>query len=406
MSAERRLAKAHLIANRGGLLDVGEGVWIVPSQSKAKGGYMVNTAQGTCTCADFEDWGADCKHILAVRLFQSLQHHVQPHASTDIMRPSYPQDWPAYNEAQTKEKEYFHILLRDLCAGVVSPPQNRGRPRLGLGDVVHAATTKVYTTMSGRRASTDVRECQKNGFIDDAPHHNSISHYLTMPALTPVLTALVRETALPLVSVESQFAIDSTGFGTSVYDRWYGHDYGEERRKRWLKAHAMVGTITNVVTAIRVTMGSVGDSTQLAGLVASTAENFDMHEVSADKGYLSEPNLVAIEAHGAAPFIPFKKNAVSNLPRTETWRKLWHLFWYKRDEFLKHYHRRSNVEATFGMIKKKFGGSLRSKKFQSQVNEVLCKFLCHNIVVLIHEMHELGIHPEFWQPSEGGRVLH
>lgn len=28
-------------------------------------------------------------------------------------------------------------------------------------------------------------------------------------------------------------------------------------------------------------------------------------------------------------------------------------------------------------------------------NEVLAKVLCHNIVVVIHEMHELGINPGF-----------
>lgn len=27
------------------------------------------------------------------------------------------------------------------------------------------------------------------------------------------------------------------------------------------------------------------------------------------------------------------------------------------------------------------------------VNESLCKILCHNLVVLIHEMHELGTDP-------------
>jgi hypothetical protein len=30
------------------------------------------------------------------------------------------------------------------------------------------------------------------------------------------------------------------------------------------------------------------------------------------------------------------------------------------------------------------------------VDETLCKILCHNLVVLIHEMCELGIDPEFW----------
>lgn len=35
-------------------------------------------------------------------------------------------------------------------------------------------------------------------------------------------------------------------------------------------------------------------------------------------------------------------------------------------------------------------------------NEALAKILCHNIVVLIHEMYELGIEPTFWaEPTVG-----
>jgi hypothetical protein len=39
--------------------------------------------------------------------------------------------------------------------------------------------------------------------------------------------------------------------------------------------------------------------------------------------------------------------------------------------------------------------SLRSKSDTGQINEALCKVLCHNICVLIQEMHELGIEPAF-----------
>jgi hypothetical protein len=40
-------------------------------------------------------------------------------------------------------------------------------------------------------------------------------------------------------------------------------------------------------------------------------------------------------------------------------------------------------------------------------NEVLAKVLCHNLVVVIHEMHELGIEPVFWQdePAEAPRTI-
>ena len=71
-----------------------------------------------------------------------------------------------------------------------------------------------------------------------------------------------------------------------------------------------------------------------------------------------------------------------------------HLFLFSREEFLQHYHQRSNVESTFNMIKAKFTDLVRSKDRTAQVNEVLLKILCHNIVVVIHEMNELGVTPQ------------
>ena len=46
-----------------------------------------------------------------------------------------------------------------------------------------------------------------------------------------------------------------------------------------------------------------------------------------------------------------------------------------------HYHKRSNVETAFSMIKAKFGGVVRSKTPVAQMSEVLVKILCHNICV-------------------------
>jgi transposase len=66
-----------------------------------------------------------------------------------------------------------------------------------------------------------------------------------------------------------------------------------------------------------------------------------------------------------------------------------------RTEFLHHYHKRSNVESTFSMMKRKFRDGLRSKTDVAMVNVTLCKVLCHNLVVLIHEMYELGVDSYF-----------
>ena len=79
---------------------------------------------------------------------------------------------------------------------------------------------------------------------------------------------------------------------------------------------------------------------------------------------------------------------------------MFHYFSFNRQEFLGHYHKRSNVESTFSAIKRKFGDAVRSKSDVAMVNESLAKIVCHNIVCLIHEMNELGINPVFWTEQD------
>src|ERR1700726_3914109 len=150
-------------------------------------------------------------------------------------------------------------------------------------------------------------------------------------------------------------------------------------------------------TAVEIQGRHTNDSKILPALATATAHNFPMKEVSADKGYASKDNAEAITALGATPFISFASHHRGN--GTGAWRKMYHYFEFKRDEFLQHYHKRSNVESTFSMMKRKFGDSLRSKTDVAMVNETLCKVLCHNLVVLIHEMYELGIDPVFWNKA-------
>ena len=81
------------------------------------------------------------------------------------------------------------------------------------------------------------------------------------------------------------------------------------------------------------------------------------------------------------------------------WARIYHFYNFKRDEFLSHYHKRSNVETTFSMIKAKFGERLRCKTETAQVNEALCKVLAHNLCVVIQSMYELDVAPQFWQEA-------
>ena len=99
--------------------------------------------------------------------------------------------------------------------------------------------------------------------------------------------------------------------------------------------------------------------------------------------------------HAGTPFIHPKVSTTGGVGGL--FEKMFHYFQFRRDDFLGHYHKRSNVESTFSAVKRKFGDSVRSKGEVAMVNEVLCKLLCHNICCLIHEHFELGIEPVFWK---------
>lgn len=304
--------------------------------------------------------------------------------------------WTAYNAAQSEEKTRFVALLSDLCSSVPQPPQTgRGRPRLPLSDMLFASVYKVYVGFSSRRFTSDLHDVYASGLIDSKPHFNSVSNYLAKPELTDLLKDLITTSSLPLKAVESVFAVDSSGFSTSRFVRWYSKKHGRVTDNReWVKVHLMCGTNTKVVTGVEVSGWTAHDTNYFVGLVERTAAHFDVAEVSADKAYLSHKNVSAVESVGATPFVPFKSSSIP--PAEESaWSRMYHYFMFNREDFLRHYHKRSSVESVFSMVKAKFGDSLRSKSDTAQVNEALCKILCHNICVLIHATHSLGIEASF-----------
>lgn len=393
---EEREVKGVMIAKAKQIKAKPGGIFLVPSATH-NGTYVVETAGAdTCTCPDFELRHLPCKHIYAVTWARRIE--TMPDGSvktTETLQVTYRQNWPVYNAAQCVEKERAPILLRGLCDGIIQPPQTKGRPRLSLADMVFAATMKVYNGDSARRSDTDMRDYAARGLISKAPHYNSVLGYLENPALTPILKALIEESAAPLAAIERDFAVDSTGFSTCHYIRWFDEKYGKERSEHdWIKAHLMVGVNTHVVTSAQITDRDGNDCPEFKPLVEKTAERFTLRDVSADKAYLSHANLATVAKTGAVPYIPFKTNTTGEGPAL--WQRMFHLFSFSRAEFVKHYNKRSNVETVNSAIKRKFGATIRARDFVPQVNELLCKILCHNLSMLVHAIHELGLEPTFW----------
>ena len=374
-------------------------VWTVPSQSSSKK-YTVNRTAQTCTCPDF-DHGRKCKHLYAVEFALQREGGAQLPEAPEVRRPTYRQQWREYNLSQTREKAYFVELLYQLCALVEEPskPRGRGRPPAPLADLVFAACMKTYGCISGRRNQSDLDEAARRGYISRRVRYNTLFKYLELEVMTPYLQQLITESSLPLKGVEVDFALDSSGFSTCQYVRWYDVKHGgKEDWHDWIKLHLMTGVRTNVVTSVEVSRRYANDSPYFKPLVERTARNFQMREVSADKGYDSFNNRCLTLVKGGIPYIPFRegeKNKPNPADKGELWRRMYHFYKYHAEEFNAHYHKRSNAESTFSMIKARFGERLRSKTERAQINEALCKVLCHNLCVVIQSIYELGLEVEF-----------
>jgi hypothetical protein len=117
--------------------------WIVPSQTLVGKYTVTREADGLhCTCPDFELRRTICKHGYAIQFVLKRETTITPDGETTVtetraMRVTYPQDWSAYNRAQTAEGELFRHLLSDLCATVPEPVRGLGRPSVPLAEARH-----------------------------------------------------------------------------------------------------------------------------------------------------------------------------------------------------------------------------------------------------------------------------
>jgi len=309
----------------------------------------------------------------------------------EIERLTTTQEWSAYNQAQTNERIISEKLLLELLDFI--QPEDETKIGYSTKEKIYCMFVYNYTKQSSRRCISELRMAEERKALPKTPHFNSVLNFFAYPEMTPLLQKLILITALPLKNVEKDFAIDSSGFSTSLYERWVDVKLNKVRSLRhWKKCHIMVGVKTNVITSVKVTESNRSDTLEYIPLARKTNGFFDIREISADKAYLGVANMEETASMGAIPYIPFKVNSrEKHASGSVIWSRMFDYFLKNHNRYLASYHKRSNVETTFSMIKRKFGQNLRTKRDISHVNEILMKCLCHNLAVLVQESSELGL---------------
>jgi transposase len=91
---------------------------------------------------------------------------------------------------------------------------------------------------------------------------------------------------------------------------------------------------------------------------------FTIRKMSADKGYLSAENVETISYYGGQAFIAPKVTTTGGI--CGLFEKMFYYYQYRRDEFMAHCHKRSNVESVFSAVKRKLGDNVRARRRDGQ----------------------------------------
>lgn len=315
----------------------------------------------------------------------STNPDIQPDKISYLPGPLfYGQRWDLYYLARRSEKLFFiHVINNVIDAMEIKEEYcGNGRPPAKIRDILKALCIKVYTGQSSWCIESELKIAKQLGVIQRVYKKSCLNKYLNDSRLTLLLDRIYKTIAEPIAEIEETIAIDSTGI-SDMYGRrkWVDIRLEHQLHKKYLKLHILCGTNTNIICSAMVTDGNAGDHPMFEKLLAEM-KTWKPKEIVADSAYLSRKNANLAKELGMKPYILPKKNTGSRFIGLSSWGSMIRLFKEHELLFRVHYHQRSNVESTFSTLKRRFFDYVRAKGRTGQVNEILCKVICLNAVLL------------------------
>ncbi len=309
------------------------------------------------------------------------------------------QPGPEKNEVERGEFWRLLVLLRELVRTVDEPPRRTGHEHLPVADMLFIMITKVFFCFSSKDHCALLELLHPDLWAGPIPHPNSITNYMRMKWLRPILEGLVGRSSQPIVDyVGYYFSIDSTPVLTPGYyiskNRKTGKLY---ERRQWIRLHLLGEGATGIVTAARADSRRVAEQKYFEPLLRETLGlGFKVMGISGDKNYCTKANTRLARELGVTPFLTVKKNAVKSKKGTdEAWDENYDRAKSADPDVRRVFHRRSRIESINSVVKGKYEEFVLSTSEVGQYNEALCKVICHNLIVLIRYTRKLGLTPQF-----------
>jgi hypothetical protein len=308
-------------------------------------------------------------------------------------RKRWPRNEGLYNEIQETEFMNFFEFVRHLTNYVC-----KGRKMKNM--IICLLVIHKFPKLSLRRARGFLLLLRKFGIISvDVPCFKTLSNYRENNLLQIVLEKLIEESSKPLSVIEHDFATDATGIRTNLFSSWYSIRCQKEIKKRdHLTVHITTGIKSNVVTALNVETKSGKDNKILREHVDKTSRHFPIGDWSGDGMYWAKLNCDKVAEKGGKPYFKCKTGKTAWNGKQDghpAWKKMNLENNHDKENYDKHYHKRSNVESTNHSKKMIHGDEVYSRLTSARINEETLRWINHNINILNRAKHEWGINPKF-----------
>jgi transposase len=189
--------------------------------------------------------------------------------------------------------------------------------------------------------------------------------------LEMIISRMVRSNEASLV------AIDGTGFSLNARSPYFCTIAGE--RNQFMQTNVAAEVKRRLILAVRLRRKRRNENIDVPYLMKQSSKQLPITAFLADKAYDSEKNHELAHKHKSELIVPVRKFATQCHKVKGRFRKK--LF---RDFPYEIYNQRAVIEGIFSAIKRRFGHLILAKKFNSQKNELLFRFIAYNAEKLVN----------------------
>jgi len=305
-----------------------------------------------------------------------------------IKKKRWPRDEVLYNKVQESEFLNFFEFVRYLTNYVCKERKMKSMIQCLL-------IWRKFPNLSVRRARGFLLLLRKFNIISvNIPCFKTLSNYNENNSLQIILDKLIEKSSKPLSIIEHDFATDSTGIRTKLFSTWFSLRCKKRiRRRDHLTAHTTIGVKSGTITALNIEIKPGKDNKIFREHVDKTSENFKINEWSGDGMYWCKKNCRKVSERGGKPYFKCKSSWNGKQDGFPSWKEMNKDFVENKEDYDKHYHKRSNVESTNHSKKALHGNSVYSRLPSARINEETLRWINHNISVLNRAMYEWNINP-------------